>query len=138
MLVLSYNPQKNRAFCGIDGADRMCYNQCARKGELICFYGMKQLVRDASLYVDTGDKVRIIGMSGTGKSTLLRILAQAEDPDSGTVQVFPNVRISYMSQNADMNERATVLEQVFLGLSQEYREIAAYEARTMLNRLGIT
>lgn len=99
---------------------------------------MKQLVRDASLYVDTGDKVGIIGMSGTGKSTLLRILAQAEDPDSGTVQVFPNVRISYMSQNADMNEQATVLEQVFLGLSQEYREIAAYEARTMLNRLGIT
>ena len=101
-------------------------------------YGMKQLVRDASLYVDTGDKVGIIGMNGTGKSTLLRILAQAEEPDSGTVQVFPNVRISYMPQNADMNEQATVLEQVFLGLSQEYREIAAYEARTMLNRLGIT
>ena len=96
-------------------------------------YGMKQLVRDASLYVDTGDKVGIIGMNGTGKSTLLRILAQAEEPDSGTVQVFPNVRISYMPQNADMNEQATVLEQVFLGLSQEYREIAAYEARTMLN-----
>lgn len=101
-------------------------------------YGMKQLVRDASLYVDTGDKVGIIGMNGTGKSTLLRILAQAEEPDSGTVQVFPNVRISYMPQNADMNEQATVLEQIFLGLSQEYREIAAYEARTMLNRLGIT
>ncbi|MBS5145073.1 MAG: ABC-F family ATP-binding cassette domain-containing protein [Butyricicoccus pullicaecorum] len=101
-------------------------------------YGMKQLIRDASLYVDTGDKVGIIGINGTGKSTLLRLLAQVEEPDSGTVQVFPNVQISYMPQNADMNERATVLEQVFLGLSQEYREIAAYEARTMLNRLGIT
>lgn len=101
-------------------------------------YGMKQLIRDASLYVDTGDKVGIIGINGTGKSTLLRILAQAEEPDSGTVQVFPNVQISYMPQNADMNDRATVLEQVFLGLSQEYREVAAYEARTMLNRLGIT
>lgn len=101
-------------------------------------YGMKQLIRDASFYVDTGDKVGIIGINGTGKSTLLRILAQAEEPDSGTVQVFPNVRISYMPQNADMNEQATVLEQVFLGLSQEYREIAAYEARAMLNRLGIT
>lgn len=101
-------------------------------------YGMKQLIRDASLYVDTGDKVGIIGINGTGKSTLLRVLAQAEEPDSGTVQVFPNVQVSYMPQNPDMDAEATVLEQVFLGLSQEYREVAAYEARAMLNRLGIT
>lgn len=101
-------------------------------------YGMKQLIRDASLYVDTGDKVGIIGINGTGKSTLLRVLAQAEEPDSGTVQVFPNVQVSYMPQNPDMDAEATVLEQVFLGLPQEYREVAAYEARAMLNRLGIT
>lgn len=100
-------------------------------------YGMKQLIRDASLYVDTGDKVGIIGVNGTGKSTLLRVLAQAEEPDRGTVQVFPNVQVSYMPQNPDMDAEATVLEQVFLGLPQAYREIAAYEARAMLNRLGV-
>ncbi len=101
-------------------------------------YGMKQLVRDASLYVDTGDKVGIIGINGTGKSTLLRILARAEEPDSGTVQVFPNVQVSYLSQDPAMDPEATVLEQVFLGLPQEYRAIAEYEARSMLNRLGVT
>lgn len=101
-------------------------------------YGMKQLIRDASLYLDTGDKVGIIGINGTGKSTLLRILARAEEPDSGTVQVFPNVQVSYMPQNPDMRADATVLEQVFYGLPVEYRAVAEYEARTMLNRLGIT
>ncbi len=101
-------------------------------------YGMKQLVRDASLYVDTGDKVGIIGINGTGKSTLLRILARAEEPDSGTVQVFPNVQVSYLSQDPAMDPEATVLEQVFLGLPQEYRAVAEYEARSMLNRLGVT
>ena len=101
-------------------------------------YGMKQLIRDASLYLDNQDKVGIIGINGTGKSTLLRILARAEEPDSGTVQVFPNVQVSYMPQNPDMRADATVLEQVFYGLPTEYRAVAEYEARAMLNRLGIT
>lgn len=100
-------------------------------------YGMKRLIRDASLYLDTGDKVGIIGINGTGKSTLLRVLARAEEPDSGTVQVFPNVQVSYMPQNPDMDADTTVLEQVFRDLPSEYRTVAAYEARTMLTRLGL-
>lgn len=100
-------------------------------------YGMKRLIRDASLYLDTGDKVGIIGINGTGKSTLLRVLARAEEPDSGTVQVFPNVQVSYMPQNPDMDADATVLEQVFRDLPSEYRTVAEYEARTMLTRLGL-
>lgn len=100
-------------------------------------YGMKRLIRDASLYLDTGDKVGIIGINGTGKSTLLRVLARAEEPDSGTVQVFPNVQVSYMPQNPDMDADATVLEQVFRDLPSEYCTVAEYEARTMLTRLGL-
>lgn len=100
-------------------------------------YGMKRLIRDASLYLDTGDKVGIIGINGTGKSTLLRVLARVEEPDSGTVQVFPNVQVSYMPQNPDMDADATVLEQVFRDLPSEYRTVAEYEARTMLTRLGL-
>lgn len=101
-------------------------------------YGMKHLIEDASLYLDTGDKVGIIGINGTGKSTLLRVLACAEEPDAGSVQVFPGVQLSYMAQNPAMDDRATVLEQVFSGLSADYRAVAEYEARTMLNRLGVT
>ena len=101
-------------------------------------YGMKRLIRDASLYLDTGDKVGIIGINGTGKSTLLRVLARAEKPDAGTVQVFPNVQVSYLAQNPAMDDDAAVLEQVFRGLPAEYRAVAEYEARAMLNRLGVT
>ena len=101
-------------------------------------YGMKRLIRDASLYLDTGDKVGIIGINGTGKSTLLRVLARAEEPDAGTVQVFPNVQVSYLAQNPAMDDDAAVLEQVFRGLPAEYRAVAEYEARAMLNRLGVT
>ena len=101
-------------------------------------YGMKRLIRDASLYLDTGDKVGIIGINGTGKSTLLRVLARAEEPDAGTVQVFPNVQVSYLAQSPAMDDDAAVLEQVFRGLPAEYRAVAEYEARAMLNRLGVT
>ncbi len=54
-------------------------------------YGLRQLLNDASLYVDSGDKIGIIGINGTGKSTLLRLLARTEEPDEGTVQRFPRV-----------------------------------------------
>ena len=100
-------------------------------------YGMKRLIQDTSLYLDTGDKVGIIGVNGTGKSTLLRVLARAEEPDSGTVHVFPDVQVSYLPQNPDMDPDATVLEQVFRDLPDTYRAVAEYEARTMLTRLGV-
>ena len=100
-------------------------------------YGMKRLIQDASLYLDTGDKVGIIGVNGTGKSTLLRVLARAEEPDSGTVHVFPDVQVSYLPQNPDMDPDATVLQQVFRDLPDTYRAVAEYEARTMLTRLGV-
>lgn len=100
-------------------------------------YGLRQLLNDASLYVDSGDKIGIIGINGTGKSTLLRLLARTEEPDEGTVQRFPRVRAAYLAQNPEMDERATVLEQVLRSLPADAREAADYEARAMLMRLGI-
>ena len=46
-------------------------------------YGMKQLLSDSSLFLDEGQKLGVIGLNGTGKSTLLRILAGVEEPDGG-------------------------------------------------------
>lgn len=100
-------------------------------------YGLRQLLNDASLYVDSGDKIGIIGINGTGKSTLLRLLAHTEEPDEGTVQRFPRVRAAYLPQNPEMDERVTVLEQVLHSLPADAREAADYEARAMLMRLGI-
>lgn len=101
-------------------------------------YGLRQLLNDVSIYIDSGDKVGIIGINGTGKSTLLRLLACAEEPDNGTVHRFPGVRAAYLPQNPAMDETATVLEQVLRSLPDDARAAADYEARAMLMRLGIT
>ncbi len=101
-------------------------------------YGIKELVKDASLYLEPGDKIGLIGINGTGKSTFLRCLAGKEKPDSGVVTRFPNVQVVYLPQNPPMDERNTVLEQVFASQDDAYREIHQYEAVAMLNKLGIS
>lgn len=100
-------------------------------------YGVKELVSDASLYLEPGDKIGVIGVNGAGKSTLLRCLAGQEQPDSGAVTRFPNVQLVYLAQNPPMDPDKTVLEQVFASQDAAYREIHTYEAVSMLRRLGI-
>ena len=90
-----------------------------------------------SLYLEAGQKLGVIGVNGTGKSTLLRILAGAEEPDEGRVSRDPNVRLNYLPQLPAFDEKNTVLEQVFAGVSPEARALAEYEAKTILTRLGV-
>ena len=92
-------------------------------------YGTKQLLHDVSLYLDEGQKIGIIGVNGTGKSTLLKILAGAEEPDEGTLARDPNIQVSYLPQNPDMTEDATVLEQIFLHFPPEFRALKEYEEK---------
>ena len=101
-------------------------------------YGMKQLLSDSSLFLDEGQKLGIIGLNGTGKSTLLRILAEVEEPDEGSVTRYPNVQLSYLPQNPAMTDELTVLEQLFKSFPPEFRELNEYEAKTILTKLGIT
>ncbi len=101
-------------------------------------FGLKQLLDDVTLYIEPGDKIGIIGINGTGKSSLLRVLAGKQVPDEGAVSLDPNVQVSFLSQNPDMREDNTVLEQVFADYSPDVRELMEYEAKSMLTRLGIT
>lgn len=101
-------------------------------------FGSRQLLDDVSFYLNEGDKVGVIGINGTGKSTFLKVLSGVTEPDGGTVSRNPNVQISLLSQNPVMDEDATVLEQVFLHFPAEFRALNEYEAKAMLNRLGIT
>lgn len=100
-------------------------------------FGSRQLLEDVNFYLNDGDKVGVIGINGTGKSTFLRVLAQSLEPDGGIVRRDPNVQVSFLSQNPDMDDGATVLEQVFLSFPKEFRALNEYEAVSMLNRLGI-
>jgi len=82
--------------------------------------------------------VGIIGINGTGKSTFLKVLAGALEPDAGRISRNPNVQVSFLSQNPVMEDGATILEQVFLHIPAEFRELNEYEAKTMLTKLGFT
>ena len=101
-------------------------------------YGTKQLLSDSTLFLDEDQKLGIIGLNGTGKSTLLRILAEVEEPDEGRVTRYPNVQLAYLPQNPSMSDELTVVEQVFYSFPAEFRELNEYEAKTILTKLGIT
>lgn len=96
-------------------------------------YGTKTLLEDVSLYLNDGDKIAIIGVNGTGKSTLLKILAGEEEPDGGHTAINAHTRISYLPQNPAINDELRALDVVFTRA-----ELAEYEAKAMLTRLGIT
>ena len=100
-------------------------------------FGMRQLLQDVNLYVNEGDKIGIIGINGTGKSTFLKVLAGVLDPDEGAITKKPNLQVCYLPQNPRMEDQATVLQQVFLHLPEEYRAVNEYEAKAMLGKLGI-
>ena len=100
-------------------------------------FGSRQLLEDVNFYLNEGDKTGIIGINGTGKSTFLKVLAGVTEPDEGRISRNPNVQVSYLPQNPVMDDDATVLEQVFLHFPAEFRALNEYEAKTMLNKLGL-
>lgn len=101
-------------------------------------YREGNLLDGVSLYLEEGDKAGIIGINGTGKSTLLKIIAGVEQPDSGSVVTASGVRVGYLPQNPNFTAGITVLAQVFSGAASAARQAKEYEAKSILTRLGIT
>ena len=100
-------------------------------------FGSRRLLDDVSFYLEGGDKLGIIGVNGTGKSTFLRILSGQLEPDAGRVSRDPNIQLSFLSQNFDMDGENTLLQQLFAHYPAEFRELNEYEAKAMLNVLGL-
>ena len=101
-------------------------------------YGGRQLLDDVTLYLNAGDKVGLIGVNGTGKSTLLKVLSGIEEADAGQVTRDPNVQLAYLPQTPAMDDDNTVLEQVFADFPADFRALNEYEAKSILTKLGIT
>ncbi len=110
-------------------------------------YSDRQLLDGCSLAINEGDKIGLIGVNGTGKSTLLKIIAGLDFPDSGTVTRAGGVRVAYLPQNPVFSKNATVLEQVMKGvaISEELAEEAKvrqqadeYQCKTILTKLGLS
>ncbi len=100
-------------------------------------YGEEALFKELSFFVEESSKIGVIGINGAGKSTLLRILAGKETPDSGKVTWRALSRIGYLPQIPMLNEDATILEQALSGASETHGGAQEYEAKTILNKLGL-
>ncbi len=91
-------------------------------------YGVKTLFSELSFGIAEGDKIGLIGVNGTGKSTLLKILVGIEEPDGGKITYANNARIGYLSQNPAFDPESTVLETAILGNSPLMKLVRKYEA----------
>ena len=100
-------------------------------------YGDKVIFDDISYGIHQGDKIGIIGINGTGKTTFLRILAGLEEADEGQVITQNGRRITYLPQHPKFPEGATVLSYVTQGQTDKSWNPET-EAHMVLNRLGIT
>lgn len=100
-------------------------------------YGDKVIFDDISYGIHQGDKIGIIGINGTGKTTFLRILAGLEEADEGQVITQNGLRITYLPQHPQFPEEATVLSYVTQGQTDKSWNPET-EAHMVLNRLGIT
>ena len=102
-------------------------------------YTERLLFNDTDFSINEGDKIGLIGVNGTGKSTLLKLVAGLEEPDSGTIVRGRNLAIRYLSQNPTFVEGETVLESI-IRENDGHDHVWDFEsqAKSMLNKLGIT
>lgn len=91
-------------------------------------YSEKILLDNISIGINEGDKIGIIGINGTGKTTLLNIIAGLETPETGKITKMSNTKIEYLSQTPIFQNEESVLENVFKGDSKGMKELREYEA----------
>lgn len=101
-------------------------------------FNEKIILKDACLNVNDHDKIGIIGVNGTGKSTLLKILAEKESLDSGNIIKSSGKKILYLPQNPDLDEEKTIFDVVNEGLDDTKSDHKEYEVKAILNKLGIS
>ncbi len=110
-------------------------------------YSNRQLLDGCSLAVGQGDKIGLIGVNGTGKSTLLKVMAGVDFPDSGTVTRSGGVRVAYLPQNPEFAPETTVLQQVMTGVAIDkarakeakvVQQADEYQCKSILTQLGLS
>lgn len=96
-------------------------------------FGEKVIFEDASFGIHEGNKIGIVGINGTGKTSLLRMIAGIEEPDQGQIIRQNGLRIAYLPQNPEFPSQATVLSYALDGNND-----TDWLVQSNLNRLGIT
>lgn len=101
-------------------------------------YTERILLEDVSFSLSDGEKVGVVGVNGMGKSTLLRIVAEAEEPDTGKVIKGGNIKIGYLPQNPVFEKNDTVLTAAMRNISENADDMSAVsEAKATLQKLDI-
>ena len=100
-------------------------------------FGEKTIFDDVSFGIQEGDKIGIIGINGTGKTTLLRMIAGVEEPDSGQIVKQNGIRLAYLPQHPVFPKDATILSYAFDGIPENDWALKS-EVKSALNKLGIT
>ncbi|MEI7024301.1 ribosomal protection-like ABC-F family protein [Paenibacillus sp. y28] len=90
-------------------------------------YGTKVLLSDVSFHINEKDRIGLIGVNGTGKTTLLSLLAGKESPDEGKLLHAKHFQVEYLPQQPEFEPDSTVLEQVFYGDSTLMKVMRSYE-----------
>jgi ATPase subunit of ABC transporter with duplicated ATPase domains len=89
-------------------------------------YGDKVLFRNISFNINEGDKIALIAPNGTGKSSLLKILAGLDSSDrGGEMKFMKDIKVAFLDQNIDFNPTNTLFDEVYLRLGQTYEVIAS-------------
>ena len=96
----------------------------------------KVLLDKVSLYINDSDKIGIIGINGTGKTTLLSIIAGQTAPDEGTITMSSGMRIAFLQQNPVLDKNLSLLEIVLQHTDPHARDALAFEAKAILTKLG--
>ena len=96
----------------------------------------KSFFDDVSLGIHSGDKIGVIGVNGTGKTTLLKIIAKINEPDKGQIICGNGIRVSYLPQNPEFPKKQSILEYVMDGKEHQDWKTES-EAKTILTKLGI-
>ena len=99
----------------------------------------RKLLEDASFYLQEQEKVGVIGINGTGKSTLLKLIAGLEEADEGSIIRANHVVVRYLPQTPVFTDEMTVLDAVLKGnVNKENEWTVEADAKAMLTRLGVT
>jgi ABC transport system ATP-binding/permease protein len=96
--------------------------------ELFLRFGLQQVFTGASMAIHEGEKLGLVGRNGSGKTSLMRIIAGGEQPDSGTVSRRNGLVTGYLAQEFTLEETATVLDNVRAGAAQVLEMVRQYEA----------
>ncbi|MFQ8702515.1 MAG: ABC-F family ATP-binding cassette domain-containing protein [Eisenbergiella sp.] len=101
-------------------------------------FAERKIFDNASFFLQEREKVGVIGINGTGKTTLLKMLAGMEEPDEGTITTANHVVIRYLPQHPEFDPQMSSLECVLAGnVTDENRWIIESDAKTMMTKLGI-